>query len=177
MVQIKETVQYCKDLNPKNSEENKEQEYDRRMRRYRLLKKTIATLPYWRYRNGKLKVHVIKAINLEKVDRKAENDSYVKLSVGNQKYVTKIKKNSKDPQWNETFEFVVNDPVRELLIVKVRHKNTIGKDTLIGGVVLLTLTDIIDHNGEELNYKLTLIEKDDNHEGSYLVVDLFYKEE
>ena len=52
-----------------------------------------------------VRVCVVRADNLKKVDTLTHADPYVKLYVnGNFLGKTKIKKNKKSPEWNETFE-------------------------------------------------------------------------
>ena len=54
---------------------------------------------------AQLQVTVVEARNLLKKDRLSDNDPFVKLYLDNKELSqkTKTKKNSKNPQWNETF--------------------------------------------------------------------------
>jgi Ca2+-dependent lipid-binding protein len=54
---------------------------------------------------AQLQVTIIEGRNLKKKDFFSESDPYVQIYVDDkkQKQKTKVKNNTKDPQWNETF--------------------------------------------------------------------------
>jgi len=54
---------------------------------------------------AQLRVTVIEGKNLTKKDLFSESDSYVQIYLNDQKpgYKTKVKRNSRNPQWNQRF--------------------------------------------------------------------------
>jgi len=97
--------------------------YTKQLQKYRKLKKDIAELPYWHYRNGVLKVTIIKTLNLNQIQQKDVNEIYVRLEMGKKYRKTSSKPISQaiEMEWNESFEFYVNDAVRDILLVKVYY--------------------------------------------------------
>jgi hypothetical protein len=56
-----------------------------------------------------LRVRVLRAEHLPKVDSVGWIDAYVMLKVGDDVHKTSIKKNNKSPEWNEDFAFPIAD--------------------------------------------------------------------
>jgi len=56
-----------------------------------------------------------------------KNNAYLKLKMGKQKHRTTVKPHSKNMEWNEVFEFNVNDATKDILLVKARNKIIGGK--------------------------------------------------
>ena len=54
---------------------------------------------------AQLQVTIIEARNLNKMDWFSESDPFVRIYLDDKKLIqtTKVKRNCKDPQWNETF--------------------------------------------------------------------------
>ena len=93
-----------------------------------------------------VRVCVVRADNLKKVDTLTHADPYVKLYVnGNFLGKTKIKKNKKSPEWNETFE-VPETISAEGLVLEVYDWNAIAKDKFLG---LVKLTSLGAYHGRE----------------------------
>lgn len=84
------------------------------------------TLDAWRCKcrgekqpQGMLYVSVIKAKDLKNKDFLGKSDPYVKLTVGNSTQKTRTIMNNLNPEWNETFSLVVDDPETESLDISV----------------------------------------------------------
>jgi len=104
------------------------------------------------------------------VDWTGEINPYVKLSVGRTKKKTTVVEKTNNPEWNEPFEFEVEDPVRTNLVIKVRDKRSLGKDSRIGDDLYIWITDIIRNRGKLPTHALTL-EAD-----SKIILTISYKE-
>jgi len=148
-------------------------EYTKEWKKYQRRKKIIESWPRWRYRDGILTVFVHRAIDLDKMDIFGESDPFVKLRLGKQKKQTKVVKKNKDPQWNQEFQFEVQDAIKEYLVVKVRDKDIGKKDDSIGKDFRILITDIIAENGELNNYMFKLVGTDRD---SKLIMSLRYVE-
>ncbi|KAL7164184.1 hypothetical protein ACSBR2_040156 [Camellia fascicularis] len=92
---------------------------------------------------GVLSVTVISAENLPSVDIMGKSDPYVVLIMkkSEQKSKTRVLINTLNPVWNQTFDFVVEDGLHDLLILEVWDHDTFGKDKM--GECIMTLTRII----------------------------------
>lgn len=92
---------------------------------------------------GVLSVTVIAAENLPAVDIMGKADPFVVLIVkkSEQKNKTRVVNNTLNPVWNQTFDFVVEDGLHELLILEVWDHDTFGKDKM--GRCIMTLTRVI----------------------------------
>ncbi|XP_074335420.1 synaptotagmin-4-like [Apium graveolens] len=92
---------------------------------------------------GVLSVTVISAEDLPAVDLNGKSDPFVILIMRKieQKQKTRVVHNSLDPVWNQTFDFVVEDALHDLLLVEVYDHDTFGKDKM--GRVVMTLTRVI----------------------------------
>ncbi|KAL1833200.1 hypothetical protein ACET3Z_002851 [Daucus carota] len=91
---------------------------------------------------GVLSVTVISAEDLPAVDLMGKSDPFVVLIMRKteQKQKTRVVHNSLDPVWNQTFDFVVEDALHDLLLVEVYDHDTFGKDKM--GRVVMTLTRV-----------------------------------
>ncbi|XP_065849663.1 synaptotagmin-5-like [Euphorbia lathyris] len=92
---------------------------------------------------GVLSVTVISAEDLPSVDLMGKSDPFVilimkKAGTRNQ---TRVVNDSLNPVWNQTFDFVVEDGLHEMLIAEVWDHDTFGKDYM--GRCILTLTKVI----------------------------------
>ncbi|KAL9226751.1 hypothetical protein vseg_002525 [Gypsophila vaccaria] len=89
---------------------------------------------------GVLSVTVVSAENLPAKDLTGKSDPYVviKLKKAETKVKTRVISGTLNPVWNQTFDFVIEDALHELLIFDVYDHDTIGKDYI--GRCLMTLT-------------------------------------
>ncbi|XP_068483873.1 synaptotagmin-4-like [Phaseolus vulgaris] len=92
---------------------------------------------------GVLSVTVISAEDLPVVDLMGKADPFVVLSLKKteKKLKTRVVNESLNPVWNQTFDFVVEDGLHEMLILEVYDHDTFGKEKI--GRVILTLTKVI----------------------------------
>lgn len=51
---------------------------------------------------------------------------------------------SLNPEWNQTFDFIVEDPLHDMLMLEVWDHDTFGKDYM--GRCILTLTRVLMEN-------------------------------
>ncbi|EHA8589954.1 synaptotagmin-5-like [Cocos nucifera] len=92
---------------------------------------------------GVLSVTVISAEDLPAMDVMGKADPFVvlrmkKLEIKNK---TRVVNESLNPTWNQTFDFVVEDGLHDLLILEVYDHDTFGKDYM--GRCIMTLTRVI----------------------------------
>ncbi|KAK4491055.1 hypothetical protein RD792_001777, partial [Penstemon davidsonii] len=92
---------------------------------------------------GVLSVTVISAEDLPSTDIMGKSDPFVELIMkkSKQKERTRVLNNTLNPVWNQTFDFVVEDGLHELLILEVYDHDTFGKDKM--GRCIMTLTRAI----------------------------------
>ncbi|PRQ26708.1 putative C2 domain, synaptotagmin-like mitochondrial-lipid-binding domain-containing protein [Rosa chinensis] len=92
---------------------------------------------------GVLSVTVISAEDLPIVDFMGKADPYVVLVLkkSEAKQKTRVITNNLNPVWNQTFDFMVEDALHEMLIVEVWDHDTFGKDRI--GRVIMTLTRVL----------------------------------
>lgn len=92
---------------------------------------------------GVLSVTVISAEDLPAVDLMGKSDPFVVLIMKKteQKQKTRVVNNSLDPVWNQTFDFVVEDGLHDLLMLEVWDHDAFGKDKM--GRCIMTLTRVI----------------------------------
>ncbi|XP_022981167.1 synaptotagmin-4-like isoform X1 [Cucurbita maxima] len=92
---------------------------------------------------GVLSVTVIGAEELPSVDFMGKADPYVVLVMkkSETKVKTRVVHDTLNPVWNQTFDFLVEDALHDLLILEVWDHDTFGKDKL--GRFLMTLTRVI----------------------------------
>ncbi|XWS72988.1 hypothetical protein CRYUN_Cryun02cG0087100 [Craigia yunnanensis] len=92
---------------------------------------------------GVLSVTVISAEDLPAVDLMGKADPYVVLTMkkSEARNKTRVVNDSLNPVWNQTFDFVVEDGLHDMLILEVWDHDTFGKDYM--GRCILTLTRVI----------------------------------
>ncbi|XP_051137503.1 synaptotagmin-5-like isoform X1 [Andrographis paniculata] len=92
---------------------------------------------------GVLSVTVVSAEDLPATDFMGKSDPFVVLTMRKSqiKYKTRVLTDTLNPIWNQTFDFVVEDGLRELLLMEVYDHDTFGKDYM--GRCVLTLTRAI----------------------------------
>ncbi|XP_028760756.1 synaptotagmin-5 isoform X1 [Neltuma alba] len=92
---------------------------------------------------GVLSVTVISAEDLPPADMMGKADPYVVLIMKKteNKNKTRVVNDNLNPVWNQTFDFVVEDGLHDMLIVEVWDHDTFGKDYM--GRCIMTLTRVI----------------------------------
>ncbi|XP_066391298.1 synaptotagmin-5-like [Miscanthus floridulus] len=92
---------------------------------------------------GVLSVTVISAEDLPPMDIGGKADPFVVLYLkkGETKRKTRVVTDTLNPIWNQTFDFMVEDALHDLLMVEVWDHDTFGKDYI--GRCILTLTRVI----------------------------------
>ncbi|XP_073098720.1 synaptotagmin-5 [Elaeis guineensis] len=92
---------------------------------------------------GVLSVTVISAEDLPAMDVMGKADPFVVLSLKKleTKNKTRVVNDSLNPIWNQTFDFLVEDGLHDLLILEVYDHDTFGKDYI--GSCIMTLTRVI----------------------------------
>ncbi|XP_052727554.1 synaptotagmin-5 isoform X1 [Vigna angularis] len=92
---------------------------------------------------GVLSVTVVSAEELPATDFLGKSDPFVVLTLkkAETKNKTRVVNDSLNPVWNQTFDFVVEDGLHDMLIVEVWDHDTFGKDYM--GRCILTLTRVI----------------------------------
>ncbi|XP_011020212.1 PREDICTED: synaptotagmin-5-like [Populus euphratica] len=92
---------------------------------------------------GVLSITVISAEDLPVVDLMGKADPFVTLTMkkSEMRNKTRVVNNNLNPVWNQTFDFVVEDGLHDMLIVEVWDHDTFGKDYM--GRCILTLTRVL----------------------------------
>ncbi|KAE7997685.1 hypothetical protein FH972_002295 [Carpinus fangiana] len=92
---------------------------------------------------GVFSVTVISAEDLPAVDLMGKADPYVVLTMkkSETRNKTRVVNDSLNPVWNQTFDFVVEDGLHDMLILEVWDHDTFGKDYM--GRCIMTLTRVI----------------------------------
>ncbi|XVE63663.1 hypothetical protein DITRI_Ditri07aG0037800 [Diplodiscus trichospermus] len=92
---------------------------------------------------GVLSVTVICAQDLPPADLLGKADPYVvlKMKKSEARNKTRVVNDSLNPVWNQTFDFVVEDGLHDMLILEVWDHDTFGKDYM--GRCIMTLTRVI----------------------------------
>ncbi|KAG5497539.1 hypothetical protein JKF63_03803 [Porcisia hertigi] len=80
---------------------------------------------------GRIEVTVCAARKLHDVQLVGIPDPFVRLTMGEKKYKTKVVKNSLDPVWDETFRFQIADEMSEQVRLEVWNK-CVYSDDLMG---------------------------------------------
>ncbi|CAI9100873.1 OLC1v1038061C3 [Oldenlandia corymbosa var. corymbosa] len=95
---------------------------------------------------GVLSVTVISADDLAPADLMGKADPYVVLTMKKTetKNKTRVVNDCLNPVWNQTFDFVVEDGLHDMLIAEVWDHDTFGKDYM--GRCILTLTRVLLEN-------------------------------
>ncbi|KAK0570768.1 hypothetical protein LWI29_006232 [Acer saccharum] len=92
---------------------------------------------------GVLSVTVISAENLPAADLMGKADPFVVLTMkkSENKNKTRVVNDCLNPVWNQTFDFVVEDGLHDMLVLELYDHDTFGKDYM--GRCILTLTRVI----------------------------------
>ncbi|GJN26242.1 hypothetical protein PR202_gb14160 [Eleusine coracana subsp. coracana] len=92
---------------------------------------------------GVLQVTVISGEELPAMDMNGKSDPYVVISLKKTKtkYKTRVVNESLNPVWNQTFDFVVEDGLHDMLMLEVYDHDTFSRDYM--GRCILTLTKVL----------------------------------
>lgn len=92
---------------------------------------------------GVLSVTVISAEDLPAMDLMGKADPFVvvRMKKAETKNKTRVVNESLNPTWNQTFDFVVEDGLHDMLMLEVYDHDTFGKDYM--GRCIMTLTRVI----------------------------------
>lgn len=92
---------------------------------------------------GVLSVTVVAAEDLPAVDLMGKADPFVVITLkkSEAKSKTRVVPDSLNPVWNQTFDFVVEDALHDLLMLEVWDHDKFGKDKI--GRVIMTLTRVM----------------------------------
>ncbi|KAK6791167.1 hypothetical protein RDI58_010248 [Solanum bulbocastanum] len=96
----------------------------------------------------KLLVRVIEARNIPAMDPNGFSDPYVKLSLGKQKFKSKVVKKCLNPSWCEEFAFKVDD-LKEELIISVLDEDKYFNDDFVGQIKF-PVSQVFDANDKSL---------------------------
>ncbi|CAK9857854.1 unnamed protein product [Sphagnum jensenii] len=129
---------------------------------------------------GILEVTVLRGKNLLKMDVLGKADPYVKLQLVNtlMSKKTQTKMNTLNPEWNETFKLLVQDPKSQSLELHVYDWDRIGTDEEMG-MIVVPLQDLVELEQKMLD--LNLLKNDDPNDDrnkkarGVLTVGLLYK--
>ncbi|KAL6219201.1 hypothetical protein ACLB2K_012407 [Fragaria x ananassa] len=93
---------------------------------------------------GLLRVKVLRAMKLRKMDLLGASDPYVKLKLTESNMPSKkttIKQKNLNPEWNEEFNMVVKDPQSQALVFMVYDWDKVGKHEKMG-INVIPLKDL-----------------------------------
>ncbi|MCO5603767.1 hypothetical protein L7F22_057919 [Adiantum nelumboides] len=127
---------------------------------------------------GKLQVSLLRAFSLKNTDMVGQPDPYVIAYVRILfKLKTKVKENSLNPEWDETFNFNVEDQETQALTLQVMDQN-VGPDKLLG-IAMYPLSKLKAEQPLELELPLlpsldTQTVQDKHNRGSILIKVLYH---
>jgi Ca2+-dependent lipid-binding protein len=105
---------------------------------------------------GMLHITIVKASNLRKKDILGKSDPYVKLYLGGATSfgkVTRTVKNSLNPEWNESFKLVVNNPETQSLELHMYDWDKVGAHEKMG-IQVIPLKDLVPEETKSLTLDL-----------------------
>ncbi|GJN07679.1 hypothetical protein PR202_ga25527 [Eleusine coracana subsp. coracana] len=103
---------------------------------------------------GRLSVTVIKATSLKNKELIGKSDPYVVLYVRPMfKVKTKVKDDNLNPEWNETFDLIVEDKETQSVIFEVYDEDKLQQDKKLG-VAKLAVNSLEPENAREISLKL-----------------------
>lgn len=76
---------------------------------------------------------MFEARDLEKKDKLGKSDPYVILSVGAQQFQTPTIKKTLNPKWDYWCEFIILDPLANILNFYVWDEDDLNEDDFLGG--------------------------------------------
>uniref|UniRef100_A0A2C9W634 Uncharacterized protein n=2 Tax=Manihot esculenta TaxID=3983 RepID=A0A2C9W634_MANES len=103
---------------------------------------------------GVLTVIVVAAENLPVVDLMGKADPFVvlKMKKSDKKVKTKVIYENLNPVWNQTFDFLIEDALHDMLIAEVWDHDTFGKEKI--GSCLMTLTRVVSEGQVQESFPL-----------------------
>ncbi|CAI9782433.1 unnamed protein product [Fraxinus pennsylvanica] len=103
---------------------------------------------------GVLSVTVILAEDLAPADFMGKADPYVVLIMKKteSKNKSRVVNDSLNPIWNQTFDFVVEDGLHDMLIIEVWDHDTFGKDYMGRCILTLTRREVV--KWQKIHYRL-----------------------
>jgi Ca2+-dependent lipid-binding protein len=103
---------------------------------------------------GRLSLTVVKATSLKNKEMIGKSDPYVTLYVRPMfKVKTKVIGNNLNPEWNETFELIVEDKETQSVILEVYDEDNLQQDKRLG-VAKLAVNNIQPETPSEITLKL-----------------------
>merc|ERR1711879_590778 len=147
------------------------------LRKYEAIAQRVAKYKSFRYKNGKLRIKVLRATNVDKKDmgKKDFSDVYVKMEVPKAKTLkSSVKKDAVNPVWNEQYVLDVRDALKDGVTLTVMDQDIATADDTIGKVHV----DIVDICGSQDSQIVNRgFEVKGSKTGCKLYVDLAYMEE
>lgn len=147
-----------------------------RLQRYEKVAERVSKLPTLKYKDGKLKIKVLRATKVDKKDlgKKDFSDVFVKAEVpGSHSKQTKIQKDAVNPVWNESFELKVKDVYKDVITLTMMDHDTMVNDTI--GEVEVAIIDVIAAKNSMVRNKGFKVKGSKT--GCMLYVDVQYVEE
>jgi len=147
------------------------------IRKYDAIADRVAKCQSFRYKNGKLRVKVLRATNVDKRDmgKKDFSDVYVKMEVPKAKaQKSTVKKDMENPVWNEEFHLNVRDALKDGLKLTVMDHDVASMDDTIG-TVEVNVVDICASSESRIVGRAFDVKG--SKKGCKLYVDLAYSEE
>ncbi|KAH8961658.1 hypothetical protein BDL97_05G060600 [Sphagnum fallax] len=129
---------------------------------------------------GILEVTVVRAKNLLKMDVMGKADPFVKLQLVNtlMSKKTRTKKSTLNPEWNETFKLLVQDPKSQSLEIQVYDWDKVGEPEKMG-MQVVPLHDLVELEPKTLDLNLLKnVDPNDEHNNKargVLTIKLLYK--
>jgi len=154
-----------------------EQRLQALVRKYDAIADRVGKYKSFRYKNGKLRVKVLRATNVDKRDmgKTDFSDVYVKMEVPKGKTLkSSVKKDMQNPVWNEQFEMNVRDALKDRLTLTVMDHDIATMDDTIG-TVEVDIVDICASNESQIVGRAFDVKG--SKKGCKLYVDLAYSEE
>jgi len=113
--------------------------------KYATIADRVQTLKRFRYKNGKLRVKLLRATNVDDKDfgKKDLSDVFVKFEITNEKHKEQstIQKDKVNPVWNETFVLNVKNALREVLTLQILDYDAMSNDKI--GEVKVNVADVV----------------------------------
>ncbi|MCO5601508.1 hypothetical protein L7F22_055629 [Adiantum nelumboides] len=129
---------------------------------------------------GILRVKILNARNLKKADVMGKSDPYVKISLGDKTLSKKsqVRKNTTNPDWNETHTLVVQDPSSQVLELHVYDWEKVSSHDKLG-MQVIPLASLAPEESKlfTLNLRKNMDDNDPSNQKSrgQLTVEVTYK--
>ncbi|KAM7254346.1 hypothetical protein ACFE04_032028 [Oxalis oulophora] len=129
---------------------------------------------------GILRVKVVRALKLLKMDILGTSDPYVKLTLTGDKLPAKkttIKKRNLNPIWNENFKFIVKDPTSQVLQLQVFDWDKVGAHDRLG-TQIVPLKQLTPSEAKEFTLDLmkdtNIHDPEDTRKRGQIIIELTY---